>query len=53
MTENCLFDPFLLKYIYIFTNFCQKAGLLQIFLLSMKILWEPGSQVPGHYPTLP
>ena len=31
---------------------CKKARLLNIFGLSLKISWEPGSQVPSHYPTL-
>ena len=52
MTGNCLFDPFLLKYIHIYTYFVKKRDYYKIFRLSMKILSEPGSQVPCHYPTL-
>ena len=52
MAGNCLFDPFLLNYIHICTYFVKKRDSYQIFRLSMKILWEPGSQVPRHYPTL-
>ena len=52
MTGNCLFDPFLLKYIHIYTYFVKKRDSHKIFRLRIKISWEPGSQVPGHYPTL-
>ena len=52
MTGNCLFDPFVLKYIHIRTYFVKKRDSYEIFRLSMKISWEPGSQVPCHYPTL-
>ena len=52
MTGNCLFDPFVLKYIHIYSYFVKKRDSYKIFRLSMKISWEPGSQVPRHYPTL-
>ena len=52
MTGNCLFDPFLLKCIHISTYLVKKRDPYKIFRLSLKILWEPGSQVPRHYPTL-
>ena len=52
MTGNCLVDPILLNYIHIYTYFVQKRDSYKIFRLSMKILLEPGSQVPRHYPTL-
>ena len=49
---NCLFDPFLLKYIHFYTYFVKKRDSHKIFRLRMKILWEPGFQVPCHYPTM-
>ena len=52
MTANCLFDPFLLKCIHIFTYLVKKRDPYTILRMSLKILWEPGSQVPRHYPTL-
>ena len=52
MTGNCLFDPFLLKCTHIFTYLVNKQDPYKLFRLSLKILWEPGSQVPRHYPTL-
>ena len=52
MAGNCLFDPFLLNYIHIYRYFFKKRDSYQIFRLSMKISWTPGSQVPRHYPTL-
>ena len=52
MTGNCLFDPFLLKYIHIYTYCIKKAGLLQTISVEDEISWERGSQVPRHYPTL-
>ena len=51
-TVNILFDHFQLKYIHIYTNAVKKRDSNKIFWLRMKILWEPGSQVPCHYPTL-
>ena len=35
------------------TYFVKKWDSYQIFRIRKKILWEPGSQVPNHYPTLP
>ena len=52
MTINCLFDPFQLKCIHISTNLVKKRDPYKIFCLRLKILWETGSQVPRHYPTL-
>ena len=52
MTGNCLFHPFLFKYIHINTYFVKKRDSYKIFWLRMKISWEPGSQVPRNYPTL-
>ena len=52
LTENCLFDSFVLKYIHIYTYFVKKRDSNKLFRLTMKISWEPGSQVPCHYPTL-
>ena len=45
MTGNCLLDPFC-------TYFVKKRDSYKIFWLRMKILWQPGSQVRRHYPTL-
>ena len=52
MTGNCLFDPFVLKYIHIYIYFVKKRDFYKIFRLQMMVSWEPGSQVPRHYPTL-
>ena len=52
MAGNCLINPFLLNYIRFYAYFVKKRDSYQIFSLSMKILWEPGSQVRRHYPTL-
>ena len=40
-------------YSYIYTYFVKKRESYKLFRLRMKILWEPGSKVPRHYPTLP
>ena len=50
MTGNCLFDTSVLKYIHIYTYFVKKRDSYEIFRLSMKISWEPGSQVPVIIP---
>ena len=52
MTGNCLYDPFLLKYIHIYTYCIKKRDSYKLFRLRMKISWEPCSQVPHQYPTL-
>ena len=52
MTGNCLFDPFLLKCIHISTYLVKKRDPYKVFRPRLKILWELGSQVPRHYPTL-
>ena len=48
---TCIFDPFLLKCIHISPYLVKKRDAYKIFPLTIKILWEPGSQVPRHYPT--
>ena len=50
--RKLFFDTFLLKHIHIYTYFVKKQDSYKIFRLSMKISWEPGSQVHWHYPTL-
>ena len=44
MTGHCLFYPFLVKYIHMYTYFVKKRDSYKIFRLRMK--------VPRHYPTL-
>ena len=43
----------MLKYIHNLYLYFIKWDSYKIFLLSLNILWEPGSHVPLHYPNLP